>query len=100
VEVADALADLQYVLSGTILDFGMQHIFKYCFEEVHCFNMSKACSSWDLAERTCEFYLHTKSVDSYIRACPTGGGYLVLRKSDDKILKSIYYSVDSPAVLG
>lgn len=41
VEVLDALVDLQYVLSGTILEFGLQHVFEDAFREVHSSNMTK-----------------------------------------------------------
>ena len=34
VEVADALADIQYVLSGAVHEFGMGHIFQTLFDEV------------------------------------------------------------------
>lgn len=40
-EVADALVDLQYVLNGTVLAFGMQDIFDEMYDEVHRSNMSK-----------------------------------------------------------
>ena len=42
-EVADAPCDLQYVLAGAILEFGMGAKFRALFSEVHCSNMSKAC---------------------------------------------------------
>ena len=45
IEVADALCDIQYVLSGAILEFGLAGKFKALFEEVQRSNMSKACSS-------------------------------------------------------
>lgn len=41
VEVLDALIDLQYVLDGAFLSFGMQALKKDAFEEVHRSNMSK-----------------------------------------------------------
>lgn len=41
VEVADALADIQYVLLGTVLEFGLQDYFAKIFDEVHISNMSK-----------------------------------------------------------
>lgn len=44
-ETADALVDLQYVLLGTLLEFGMQDKFESCFEEVHRSNMSKLDSN-------------------------------------------------------
>ncbi|GJM59473.1 nucleoside triphosphate pyrophosphohydrolase family protein [Persicobacter diffluens] len=41
VEVADALVDIQYLLCGTILEYGMQDKFEALFDEVHRSNMSK-----------------------------------------------------------
>ena len=43
VAVADALCDLQYVLSGAILEFGLGEKFELLFNEVQRSNMSKAC---------------------------------------------------------
>jgi predicted HAD superfamily Cof-like phosphohydrolase len=40
-EVLDALVDIQYILSGTVVAFGLQEMFDECFEEVHSSNMSK-----------------------------------------------------------
>jgi len=39
--VLDALVDLQYVLSGTIVAFGLHEVFDASFDEVHASNMSK-----------------------------------------------------------
>ncbi len=41
VEVLDALTDIQYVLDGAYLSFGMQHLKMPAFEEVQRSNMSK-----------------------------------------------------------
>jgi len=41
VEVLDALADIGYILAGTIINHGMQHIFDEAFAEVHRSNMAK-----------------------------------------------------------
>ena len=41
VEIADALCDIQYVLSGAILEFGLGEKFVDLFEEVQRSNMSK-----------------------------------------------------------
>ena len=41
VEVADALGDMMYILCGTILSHGMQHIIEDVFEEIQASNMSK-----------------------------------------------------------
>ncbi len=40
-EVADALVDIQYLLLGTVLEYGMQDKFEALFDEVHRSNMSK-----------------------------------------------------------
>jgi NTP pyrophosphatase (non-canonical NTP hydrolase) len=90
VEVADALADLQYVLAGTIIEFGLGDKFKEVFDEVQRSNMSKACPSVECAEKTVEYYRKERGVDSYI--CERGGQFTVLRLGDDKVLKSINYS--------
>ena len=41
VETLDALIDLQYVLDGAFLSFGMQDVKNEAFNEVHRSNMSK-----------------------------------------------------------
>ena len=41
VEVADALGDMLYILCGTILTHGMQHIIEDVFTEIQDSNMSK-----------------------------------------------------------
>jgi len=41
VEVADALGDQLYILCGTILSHGLQHIIVDVFNEIHKSNMSK-----------------------------------------------------------
>lgn len=41
VEVADALADIHYVVMGTVLEFGLQDKYPDIFKEVHRSNMSK-----------------------------------------------------------
>ena len=41
VEVLDALADIGYILAGTIINHGMQEIYDDAFDEVHRSNMAK-----------------------------------------------------------
>lgn len=41
VEVADALGDMLYILCGTILSHGMQHVIEDVFDEIQRSNMSK-----------------------------------------------------------
>ncbi|WEA00943.1 nucleoside triphosphate pyrophosphohydrolase family protein [Mucilaginibacter sp. SJ] len=90
VEVADALCDLQYVLSGAVLEFGLGSKFKELFDEVHRSNMSKACKTVEEAEKTIEHYKNTAGTDAYYKEID--GLYLVYRTSDHKTLKSINYS--------
>jgi predicted HAD superfamily Cof-like phosphohydrolase len=90
VEIADALCDLQYVLSGAVLEFGMGNKFRALFEEVQRSNMSKACKSKEEALATVKYYEQERGFESYI--VEEEGLFLVYRKSDDKTLKSINYS--------
>jgi predicted HAD superfamily Cof-like phosphohydrolase len=90
VAVADALSDLQYVLSGAVLEFGLASRFKKLFDEVQRSNMSKSCKSLEEAKATQEFYLTEKSTESFI--VEREGEYLVYRTADKKVLKSINYS--------
>ncbi|WP_164112868.1 MULTISPECIES: nucleoside triphosphate pyrophosphohydrolase family protein [Sphingobacterium] len=89
VEIADALCDIQYVLSGAILEFGLKDKFSALFEEVQRSNMSKACKSEDEAIATQAHY-KAKGVDSYYKE--VDGKFLVFRNGDHKTLKSVNYS--------
>ena len=89
VEVADALCDIQYVLAGAVLEFGLQEKFADLFEEVQRSNMSKACDTLKDAEATIEHYARQGTEAYYEKQ---DGMYLIYRKSDNKTLKSINYS--------
>src|ERR1700749_1005300 len=67
VEVADALCDLQYVLAGAILEFGLGEKFKALFDEVHRSNMSKACKTVEEANETMEHYKSKGNTESYFK---------------------------------
>jgi predicted HAD superfamily Cof-like phosphohydrolase len=88
VEVADALADIQYVLSGTILEFGMKDIFNKMFDEVHQSNMSKACTSPGEVNETMKHYA-AKGIKTHFLS--SGSKSIIYRSEDDKILKSVFY---------
>jgi len=90
VEIADALCDLQYVLSGAVLEFGMGKKFVELFNEVQRSNMSKACQTREEAEQTVEFYLQKDGTLAEI--IEENGVYKVYRIEDNKVLKSIAYS--------
>jgi predicted HAD superfamily Cof-like phosphohydrolase len=89
IEVADALCDIQYVLAGAILEFGLGEKFKALFDEVQRSNMSKACDTEELAQKTVEHY-EAKGFPSYYKK--DGNQFLVFRTADNKTLKSVGYS--------
>ena len=89
VEIADALCDLQYVLSGAVLEFGLGEKFVDLFNEVQRSNMSKACDTEEQAQETVEFYI-SKGEEAYYEK--SGDKYNVHRVSDNKVLKNKYYS--------
>src|SRR6478609_7071866 len=77
VEVADALCDIQYVLSGAILEFGLGEKFKDLFEEVQRSNMSKACNSEEEALQTIQHYRKKDGTECYYKEA--SGKWLVYR---------------------
>lgn len=93
VAVADAFADIQYVLAGAILEFGLQDKFAPIFDEVQRSNMSKACDSKQEAYDT----VMANGGPEVCSIVPKGDVFLVKRDSDDKTIKNINYS---PASLG
>jgi predicted HAD superfamily Cof-like phosphohydrolase len=90
VEVADALSDIQYVLSGAILEFGLGEKFNDLFDEVQRSNMSKACSSIQEAIETISHYKKKDGTESMYKQ--VSDKWIVYRMSDNKILKSVNYS--------
>jgi len=90
VEAADALCDLQYVLSGAIHELGLGSVFAELFAEVHRSNMSKACRTVAEAEATVAHYRDIHNTECYYEQ--VGDLYLVYRLSDRKTLKSVAYS--------
>lgn len=89
VEVADALCDLQYVLAGAILEFGLGETFKTLFDEVQRSNLSKACLTVEEAEATVRHYQEKGVECHYVES---DGKYLVYRTADNKTLKNVNYS--------
>jgi len=90
VEIADALCDIQYVLSGAVLEFGLADKFVTLFNEVQRSNMSKACTTLAEAEATVAYYAEKKGESCYIREID--GKFLVYRDGDHKTMKSVAYS--------
>ncbi len=90
VEIADALCDIQYVLSGAVLEFGLGDKFVELFNEVQRSNMSKACSTEEEAQKTLEHYKQKDGTEGYYKQ--VGDKWVTYRNGDDKVLKSIGYS--------
>lgn len=88
VEVVDAYADIMYILAGSIISNGLEEIFNEAFRRVHESNMSKACKTIEEAEETVRAYLKD-GVRAYFEEF--NGLYIVYRKQDNKVLKSINY---------
>ncbi|MEP7321112.1 MAG: nucleoside triphosphate pyrophosphohydrolase family protein [Saprospiraceae bacterium] len=90
VGIADALGDIQYVLSGAILEFGMAAKFATIFDEIQRSNMSKTCKTMLDAEKTALYYESEKGFETKI--VQKDDVFLVYRLPDFKVLKSINYS--------
>ena len=97
VEIADALCDIQYVLSGAVLEFGLGEKFVELFNEVQRSNMSKACSSEEEAQKTLEHYKQKDGTEGYYKQI--GDKWVTYRNGDDKVLKSIGYSPANLSVI-
>jgi len=89
VEVLDAICDLLYVAVGNAtMVFGLKDKLVPAYKEVQASNMSKSCGSIAEAEET----VKVRSVEHgecYFRK--VGSRYVVYRKRDDKVMKSINY---------
>jgi predicted HAD superfamily Cof-like phosphohydrolase len=90
VEIADALCDIQYVLSGAVLEFGLGDKFVELFNEVQRSNMSKACSTEEEAQMTLEHYKQKDGTEGHYKQ--VGDKWVTYRNGDDKVLKSVGYS--------
>lgn len=94
-EVADALADAQYFLSGTIIECGMADIFPKVFEEVQRSNMSKACKTREEANATVIQYEKEGVNCGYLgKTDPITGEefFIIIRQPDGKTLKAKNWS--------
>jgi predicted HAD superfamily Cof-like phosphohydrolase len=90
VEIADALIDIQYILNGSFLEFGLGDKMKELFNEVHRSNMSKACTTLMEAKLTQDHYRKLDGTETFLEE--RDGKWFVYRSSDNKSLKSINYS--------
>lgn len=86
VGIADAFADLQFVLTGAVLEFGMHKIFPALCTEVYRSNMSKACDTMQEAQDTCD------TCNEACRIEERDGKFFVYRVHDNKTIKNVNYS--------
>lgn len=88
VEIMDAFCDLEYVLLGAVVEFGMFNTFQKNFNLVHESNMTKFDDSESDALITKELY-NKENVETYCKQI--GKKWVTFRKEDDKVLKSHKY---------
>lgn len=92
IETLDALIDLQYVLSGAILAFGMQDIFDREFENVDTNNKTKFHTSFEEACKTVDFYTNNGQEDFTIKEVIVNDTkYFVVCHPNGKIQKPYNY---------
>ena len=91
VEVLDALCDIAYVSigNGTMLH-GLKSKIWPAYQEVQASNMSKACSSEEEAMETARVRAEEQGEECYFEKVAEGR-YIVYRKRDKKVMKSINY---------
>lgn len=89
VEVLDAICDLLYVAVGNAtMVFGLKDKLVPAYAEVQASNMSKSCATVEEAIATIQ-ERSKEHGECYSRK--VGSRYVVYRKSDDKVMKSINY---------
>jgi len=87
----DAVCDLAYVVDGLgQLAFGAEN-YMDGFERVHLSNMTKFCQDEQEAIETCEWYRKEKGVEAYYTYVEDVNLWVVRRKDDGKVLKSVNY---------
>lgn len=90
-ETLDALCDLQYVSSGSVISLGYSNIFDDAFQDVHISNMSKLCDDIVQAEETITYYINEREEKKMLNIIPKGDKFIVLRE-DGKVMKNIHYN--------
>ena len=87
VELADALGDIQYVLDGFFLNAGLHNKKGAILNEIHRSNMSKLCNN------TAEVITTLRDLPHVIYDVKKiGTKYAIYRESDNKVMKSAFYS--------
>ena len=91
VEILDALCDIAYVSigNGTMLH-GLKSKIWPAYQEVQASNLSKACSSEEEAMETVRVRAKEQGEECYFEKLEDGR-YIVYRKRDKKVMKSVNY---------
>jgi predicted HAD superfamily Cof-like phosphohydrolase len=89
VGVADALGDIMYVLCNGIMLHGMKDKITQVYQEIQLSNMSKVCKTEKEAIETALHRSKELGVETYYEK--TNNYWVVYRKSDRKVLKSLSY---------
>jgi len=88
IEAADACGDLMVVLCGTIIELGLTNTFDEIYQRIHDSNMSKSCVDLEEVDETLKYY-NSLNIDCIVNK--SNDRYIINRKEDNKILKSINY---------
>jgi predicted HAD superfamily Cof-like phosphohydrolase len=89
VAILDAICDVQYILSGTIIEYGLHNIFDGCFNEVHESNLAKMFEYSDEAQETIDHYT-AKGIETEVLTIDMPDSterFVIKRLPDGKILK-------------
>tara|TARA_A100001015_G_scaffold64441_1_gene71121 strand:- start:5167 stop:5673 length:507 start_codon:yes stop_codon:yes gene_type:complete len=95
-EIIDALSDILYVVYGAGCSFGID--LDKTFDIVHRSNMSKLCTSEEIAQQTVGWYKQQRDLGNSpydspaYRKADDGEYWVVYNESTGKILKSIKYT--------
>ena len=91
VEILDALCDIAYVSIGNgAMLHGLKSKIWPAYQEVQASNLSKACSSEEEALETVRVRTKEQGEECYFEKVAEGR-YIVYRKRDKKVMKSINY---------
>lgn len=92
-KITEALCNMLFAIYAIgAAEFGVD--MNEVFDEVHCSNMSKLCSTEDIAKKTVEHYKKNNAIrypNVEYRGVPSGDYWIVFDKDTGKILKSIEY---------
>lgn len=89
VEIADALGDILYVWANGVMLHGLKQYIKPIYDEIQSSNLSKVCKTEEEAIDTAKFEAERIGEETYYEA--VGENYVVYRKRDKKVLKSVNY---------